>query len=155
MSRYEIVSLLIAVIALVISTVSLHRTRRIAERQLKLQEEQAALSRLQHKVLSREQEENQRADLHVQLVDDGHSRRFVLSNRGHAPARNVEFGFSGSKPVFPEQFNSLFAIKNFRPGEEFSLSALITLNTPSAVEGVFTWEDEFGRQHEHKCKIIL
>jgi hypothetical protein len=155
MSRYEVLSLLVAIVALAISTISLHRTRRLTERQLAFQEEQASLSRLQHKVLAKEQEEKQRADLHVQLVDDGNSRNFVFSNRGPAAARNVNFGFFGHKPVFPSQFSGLFPIATFRAGEEHSLSAVITLETPAILEGIFSWDDEAGRHHEQKCKITV
>jgi len=154
MSRYELLSLLVAAIAIVISLVSLSRTYRLARRQLELQEEQAVLSRLQHKALEEEQEQKRRADVRVSLALAGGTQKFIFENVGLGAARNVEFGFLGAnRPVLAAQFGALFPIQRLRPGEQVSLAAVLTMETPPVFDGIISWDDEFGRRQEQKCKI--
>ena len=51
-STYEMLTLLVSLIAVVIAFVSLYRTHRVVKRQIELAEGQAELTKLQHKLLA-------------------------------------------------------------------------------------------------------
>lgn len=160
MSRYEVLSLLIAVMAAIISLVSLRRTRKTEIRQLELQETQARLASFQHKVLTAEQEAARQADLRVELIRSGRNSQFVFSNLGPAPVMNVNFGFLNSNPrrtplTIPDQFAQVFPIAEFLPGASHKLAAVLTLQTPSVLEGDYTWTDLDGQSRSRRCKVVL
>jgi hypothetical protein len=157
MSLESLLTLLISLLAAVISTVSLHRSRKIAAKQLELQAAQAKLAEFQHKVMTAEQSEMRRADLRVEVQGAGTHRYFIFSNLGPAAARNVSFAFFGGRraPVVAQQFDQVFPIAELRAAESHRLAAAITLDMPSVLEGEFSWTNIDGVNETCRCKIVL
>ncbi len=161
MSRFEFLSLLIALVSAAVAAAALVRTRRTESRLIELQETQAKLAALQHTILAAEQEVNRRADLRAELVRSGpNEHHFVFSNVGASPAKNVSFAFYNLGPrkspvVLPEQFNSIFPISEFLPNQSHRLRAILTLDTPSTFEGELTWFDSDGSTRKRKCPFVL
>lgn len=160
MSQYELLSVLVAIVSVIISTVALRRTRKTETRQLKLQEAQAHFAAFQHKVLTAEHEAGQRADLRIELCKSGRDTYFEFSNVGASSAKNVSFTFCRLGPrktplVFTEQFNQIFPIAEFMPNETHRLRAILSLDTPPVLEGEFTWQDVNGAIRNRKCTLAL
>ena len=159
MSRYELYSLVAAAIAILISVASFALSRNTQKKQLKLQETQAAFAEFQHKLLAAEQQRRKLIDLRVELVGSRSERRFLFSNAGPGVARNVNFAFANpgnwSSPVITSQFQEIFPIKEFRPNQQYSCIAALTLSHPPVFTGVYTWEDEDGTPGQIRCKISL
>lgn len=153
-----LLTLLVSLIAVSISVVSLHRTRKTAARQLELQEAQSKLAEFQHKVLTSQQMAARRADLRVEVVRDRGQPQFEFSNLGPASAKDVvcKFGDTGARrtPVIGEQFDRAFPIKEFMPGSKFRLAAVFTMDTPPVLEGEFSWVNVDGNTESRVCRIV-
>jgi len=103
MSLYETLTLLVLTLTTVVSFVSLVRTRQLGEQQKQLRQKQEELTELQIQLLRREVEDQKRreqgqaqptappADVRVSLEGIGGDTRFVVTNWGYGPARNVDF----------------------------------------------------------------
>ena len=91
MSKFEILSLLISSLAVMISTVSLMRTRKLANEQLELEKVTAELSRLQIERIAEEKSNKSKPKFNVNLTKLGKSYSFYISNTGQGSAYNVNF----------------------------------------------------------------
>jgi hypothetical protein len=159
MSQYELLSLIAAAFALIISVVSLLLSRSTQKKQLKIQETQAAFAKFQHRLLAADVSKRKHAELRAELVGSRSDQRFVFSNAGPGIARNVNFAFANaggwSSPVINAQFNEIFPIKEFRPSQQHSCIAALHFGHPSVFTGVYSWEDEDGESHQTTCKIPM
>lgn len=157
MSRYELLSLLGAVIALLVLSAVLLWRRSSRKRRSKPGAKRAHRAEIQARVPAAEPKERQSTELRVELVGPTSERRFVFSNAGPAIARNVSFAFADaggwSPPVIAAQFREVFPISEFRPNQRISCLAALHLGHPAVFSGVYTWEDEDGVQHETTCRI--
>jgi hypothetical protein len=96
MTLFETLTLLVALLGVVVSAVSLVRTRRLNEQQDRLRVKQGELTDLQLRLLRREVEEQTRratppADVRVSLEGSSRDAKFVMTNWGYGPAHNVDF----------------------------------------------------------------
>ncbi|WP_124705977.1 hypothetical protein [Sulfuriferula multivorans] len=159
MSNFELLSVLIATLAAIISFVSLYRTHRTAEQQIALQKVQSDLANLQHIVLVNELKERQHADLRVTFAEEGQRQLLVFENRGPAPAQDVEFELlvkaGEHNPLIYDVFNSLFPIKVLRPDESVSMLIAANLDTNFPLTGKMSWKNSAGESQEQECQISL
>jgi hypothetical protein len=91
MSNFETLTLLVSVLAVVISTISLVRTRKLAKEQLELERVTAELSRLQIQNLEEDRESKTKPKFNVTLSKLGQSSFFYISNTGEGTAYEVNF----------------------------------------------------------------
>ena len=102
MRLYEVLTLLVALTGAVTGLTSLVRTRRLGEKQLEFQAITAALAKRQLQALERQEDGKNKADICVELVKVGRTDfRFVVSNRGAAPATNVNVKIADDSPDNP------------------------------------------------------
>ena len=157
MSRYELLSLLGAAVALVILAVFLLRRRSTPTKRARHREARSARAQLERRLPEPEREEWKPTELRVELVGSADERRFVFTNAGPGIARNVSFDFADSggwsQPVISAQFRELFPIGEFRPNQQISCIAALHLGHPAVFTGVYSWEDEDGVKHETTCRI--
>ena len=152
-SFYEGLSLLIALLAAVISFISLYRTHRVAARQLELQEAQAALARFQHDVLARKEAERRRADIRIAVVERGRGHRLIVSNIGPGSARDVVFDIvvPDDKESFliESEMKELLPITELPTGHEVSMLVAPTMGSARHFLARIAWIGEDG-EHERK-----
>lgn len=86
MTMYELLTLLASIVAVVISAVSLVRTRKLAAEQLELARVTAELSRLQIKEISEQDALKTKPQLNVAITKIGNSSNFIISNTGQGSA---------------------------------------------------------------------
>ena len=157
LSFYETLTLLVAVVAAIISFVSLYRTTRLAKRQLELQQAQATLAKLQHEILARDEAAKRQADVRIRLVERDRSYRIVVSNRGPGIAKDVifeEFVDDGlESPVIESEKDALFPIPQLLPGEEVSMLASVHLGTALQFSARAIWINEEGSRREQFSQV--
>jgi len=159
MSPYEILTLLVALIGAVTGLTSLMRTRRIAEKQLEFQAITAALAKRQLRVLERQENAESKADVTVELVKVGHTDfRFVLSNRGLAPATDVNFSIaedSADNPLVRNEWERKVPYPKLEPGQSFTLIAALHLGSAMKYATHLTWRDADGSTGSRDTHVAL
>jgi hypothetical protein len=145
MSRYEVLSFLLAVVAIVVSVVSLIRTRKIQEKQLEFQKIAADLSAKQLEIIRREES----ARINVRLEKTGTSYKFVIANEGKAVARDIHFsidGLSGDNPLSPAEYAEKIPIPALHPGSSTTLIAVIHMRSARRYTVRVRWSNPDGSQ---------
>ena len=158
MSRYEILTLLISVLAAVISAYSLFRSYRISQRQTELQQTQADLAAFQHKLLVRDQQAKAKADIRAQLVPGPQSSfKLYVRNVGASVARNVRLEPTNQTGVEDAltrtDISDVFPVSELRSGEEVSLRLFTHLGTRWPLQAIFTWDDESGENQQREMRV--
>src|SRR5688572_7250200 len=130
-------------LAVVVSFVALVRTRRIDQEQQRLQRKQEQLMDLQIQLLKREAEQptqQDTADVRVSLERSGRDYRFVVTNWGLAPARNVDFKLKEqagrSSPLVKGDYDVKLPIRELLPGDRVTFFAALTFGTGTTFEAV-------------------
>jgi hypothetical protein len=158
-STFETVSLLTSVLALVISAVSLFRTRKVAARQLALQEVQTKLAALEHKILVRDVQDRAKADIRVALGRSGNGYKLEVRNVGLASARNLRLrGLNDgdlAQALAGWNADEVFPVPELRPDEVVHVRAMIHLGTKFPIPIVLTWDDESGSDLQREVQIRL
>jgi hypothetical protein len=159
MSVFELLSVLIALLAVIVSFVSLYRTHRSAEQQVALQKVQADLAALQRRLLLKEQSEKQKADVRVSHIQEVQRHSFVFENLGPATAHDVRFALfvpeGQHNPVIESELNATFPIDTLRVGERVSMLVAVNLDTRFPLTGNVSWRSAEGEIQEEPCRITL
>jgi hypothetical protein len=159
LSFYEGLSLLVAFLAVVISFVSFYRTHRVVARQLELQEAQAALAKLQHDVLAKEEAAKRRADIRIAVVERGRGHRLVISNVGHGSARDVAFDvvLPDGKESFliKSEMDELLPITELPPGHDVSMLVAPTMGSARHFLARIVWFSESGALERKNLEVTL
>jgi hypothetical protein len=147
MSKYEILTLVVSILAIIVSAVSLVRTRKIAAQQLDLERITAELSKKQLERIIASEEDALKASVEVGLNSSGNNNELLICNNGKAEAKNVSIKVLGDyDPTVNGDFESKIPIKSLRPGKSVSLIAVSEFGTPSSFEIEVTWENPNGEK---------
>ena len=171
MSLYEVLTLLIALLGALIAAVSLIRTRRVEERQERLRVKQEELTELQIQLLRREVEDQKRrdqghippparpADVRVTLEGSAGHERFVVTNWGYGPARDVDFKLKSregrSSPLVKGDYEEKQPIRELLPGDRVTFLAAITFGTGSTFDAVLKWTNPDGTEQTREMQVSL
>lgn len=149
MTNYEPLTLLLSIIATVISLVSLVRTRRMQEEQLKLERITAELSQRQLDRMTLEAEESKKADVRVTLERNRNDFRFRIRNEGKAKAKDVwvTLDSEGSdNPLVGSEYKNKIPIPFLSPDDEAFLIAAIHIGSSGKYTLSARWINEDGSQ---------
>ena len=159
MTPYEILQVLVVVIAVIIATTSLVRTRRAEEKQLEFQAVTAALAKKQLKALEKEEGAMNKADVTVELVKvDRSDFRFVLSNQGYAPAMNVNFTIikgSPDNPLVPNECKAKLPYPRLEQGQSFTLLAALGMGSAMSYATQISWQNIDGSSGAHDVHVSV
>jgi len=149
MSGYEQLSLLVSVLAIVISTVSLVRTRKLVKEQLELERVTAELSKLQIQSLEEDRVSKTKPKFNVTLSKLGKASFFYISNTGEGSAFDVNFELvdCDDSPLtgdFPEKF----PYPEMKANSRVKLMATMHLNSPIKYQIKLIWKDEAGKYQD-------
>jgi hypothetical protein len=151
MTKYEILTLVVSLLAIIVSAVSLVRTRKIAAQQLELEKITAELSKKQLEEILKSNENALKASVEVELQSSGDNKNLIICNKGRAEAKNVSIKVLGDyDPTTKDDFDSKIPIKSLRPGKRVSLFASGAFGTPSRYDIEVTWDNPNGE----KCTDI-
>jgi hypothetical protein len=188
MTLYENLTLIIAVLGAVISAVSLVRTRRLDDRQNRFQVKQEELTDLQLQLLRREVAQHQAAlpsttqqraalpsttpqpappppvvapaDVRATLERaGGRNHRFVITNWGYGPARNVNFQLrqreGRSSPLVRGDYDEKNPITELQPGDRVTFMAALTFGSGTTFDALLTWQNEDGSEQQRETRVTL
>lgn len=150
MTQFEIASLVIAVVALVISGVSLCRARRVQARQLEFEAITAALAKKQLELLERDERTQEQAYVTAELVRVGNTDyRFVITNQGAAVASDVTFQLdpkSPDNPLVANECRRKLPYPSLQPGQSFTLLAALHLGSAMSYNAQIKWKNPDASQ---------
>lgn len=145
MTLYELLTLLASIVAIVISAVSLVRTRKLAAEQLELEQITAELSRLQIKSIEEQEYLKTKPQLNVAITNLGNSSHFIVSNTGKGSAYkvNLELIDCQDNPLTSE-INHILPYPEMKQNSRFRLLASFHMGSPLKFQVKLTWQDSFG-----------
>jgi len=150
MKPYEIASLLIAIVALVISVVVLIRARKFQAKQLEFEAITAALAKKQLELLGKEEQTQEQAHVTAELVKvDRIDYRFVIMNQGVAIASDVTFEIDPTSPDNPLVANECarkLPYPSLQPGQSFTLIASLHMGSAMSYNTQLKWKNPDGSQ---------
>jgi len=157
MKLYEIGTLLIALLATVISTVSLVRSRRTQEKQLEFEAINAALAKKQLELISREETNQEKARVVAELVKVGKTDfRFVIINQSSVMATNVDFEIdenSPDNPLLQDECQKKLPYPFLQPGQSFTLIAAPYKGSTMNYNTLLSWTNPDGSQDENRVHV--
>ena len=156
MSKYEILSTLLSLLAIFVSTVSLARTRNLAREQLELEKVTAELSRLQIENIEQEKADKTRPKFSVTLSKLGKSYYFYITNTGQGTAYDVNFELVNCEdsPLTGDALKKL-PHPEMRPSSRVKLVAAIHMQSPSKYQAKVTWKDFQHKSHDETYWLTL
>lgn len=146
MTFYETLTIITSIVAVIISTVSLVRTRKIAMEQIELEKITADLSRLQIKQITEQDELKTKPQLNVAITTIGKSTHFVISNTGKGSAYNlnVELIDCPDNPLLSPE--GKLPCPEMKPNSRIKLFAAMHMNSPISYQVKLIWEESSGVQ---------
>lgn len=145
MTNFEIISLCISILAVIISTISLIRTRKIAVEQLELEKITANLSKLQIEGLEKENLKKTKPKFKVNITKLGSSYYFYIHNAGEGNAYDVHFELIDCQDSpLTRELEEKFPYKDMKPGTRVKLVAAFHAQSPRKYEVKLTWKEESG-----------
>lgn len=146
---YELLTILLSSLAAIISVVSLIRTRKIQEEQMRLEKITAELSQRQLERMAQEDKDKKKANLRVTLDHAGADSRFWIRNHGHSKAKDVwiTLASEGSyNPLVAAEYSDKIPISFLSPGGEVSLQAVLLMGDPGKYIMSAHWINEDDSQ---------
>lgn len=159
MTVYEILSALIATVALIISTVSLIRGRTIQAKQLECEAITASLAKKQLELLEKEEQTEDRAHVTAEMVKVGTKNyRFVVMNQGPSVATNVTFEIdpaSPEKPLIGNEIQRKLPFPLLESGQSFTLIADLNMGSAMSYNTNLKWENPDGSKENKKIHLSI
>ena len=148
MTNFEILTVVIACIAALISIYTLTEQRKLQKESNELQKATSALAKKQLEIIVREDEEKSSARLKLDLNKDGNGYKFYITNIGNVDARNVELELLLDKPeqspLMKSDYDSKFPVPKISPGSSISLLAALSMGKPTAFNAKLKWTNPDG-----------
>lgn len=151
MDSAQIITASIAGGGLIVATLSLYRTWRLQRQQMRLQAKQEELIDLQLEALRKQTpppSNGEKADIRVDLQYLGSSAKFVITNWGRVPARNITFNLDlkegRTTPLVDGDYDEKIPIPELAPGLRCGLFAALTFGTGTTFHATWSWENPDG-----------
>ncbi|HVJ37204.1 MAG TPA: hypothetical protein VM687_05305 [Stenotrophomonas sp.] len=164
MSRFEVLTLLIALLAVVPGLIALMRASqqrtRIDELEAAQLRQNRATAELHEKQLELLVTNERKPIAHVKLdlVRDGRTYRFQVTNLGPARATDVSVRFDGdggANPVVEQDYQAKFPAPIIEPGSTIAFLAAIYLDSPSSFNAVVSWTNPDGSRVDETAYVTL
>ena len=148
----------ISIVSIIISFVALIRTISFNSKILMLEEENTKLSRLQRKILEREEEKRYLCKVSAYWYKgENNTDRIAIINSGAVTAYNVNFEFKPkngkSSPEVKNVMEETFPINKLEPENERYFTIGVSMSTGSEWPAKISWETKDGKCIENN--IIL
>jgi hypothetical protein len=150
MSQFEILTLVVSCLAVILSVHTLWEQRKLQREANELQRVTAELAKRQLEQLEEQDAARNRAYLAVDLYKQGNSHRLRVSNVGNVDALNIrlelEVPQNSESPLAKEEYAQKFPVKRLNIGGSVSLLCGIYLDSPPCIEGVLFWSNPDGTE---------
>jgi hypothetical protein len=166
----QTITALIALLAIVVSFVSLRRTSKVQEQQLRLQKKQEELTDLQLEALRKQAQlgasappvsvAQERADVRVDLEKVGRGEfKFFITNWGSVPAHHVTFDLDleagKNSPLVKGDYDEKIPIQELGPGNRVPLWAAITMGMGTSFQARWSWRNPDGTTETRKSLLAI
>jgi hypothetical protein len=149
MDYWNVISTLVAVIAIIISLVSLRRTRLFNDRQLGFLAENDKLIRLQRSQLEQAEEEKTASDVSARVYNAANGKRLLVENVTLKYLEQAEY----STPFIPGELKEKLPFKRIHPGEEHNFILVLHDQTPMSFDMQLDWEANGGLKYTKTTTI--
>jgi hypothetical protein len=159
MTLYEIISSVVAGVAIVISVVSVVRTHKVQAKQLEFEAITAALAKKQLELLEKKEQRREQANLTAELVNVGRTDyRFVITNIGVAVASDVTFEIDPKSPDNPLVANECvrkLPYPSLQSGQSFTLIAALSMESAMSYNTQLKWKNPDGSQGTNNVHLSV
>lgn len=159
MTQYEILSIVLACIAVIVSLVVWMGQRKIQRESNNLRRATSALAKKQLEILLREEQGKNTARLSLNLFRDGKTYRFRIANISDVDAMDVEMDLLVKKPedspIIASEYAEKFPAKKLPPGSSVTLIAALHLGSPSAYNALLKWKNPDGSKAQEETYVAL
>lgn len=149
---FELLSILTACVALVISLVVWHGQRKLQREANELQRATARLSARQLELIEKEEAAAKVAHLDLRLEKQGSGHVLALTNYGPAMAHDIRLTSVGEgvedSLLMPDELEAKFPMARLLPGTRVGLIARVYLGSPSKFLVRVEWRDGTGEKDE-------
>lgn len=153
----EVINPLISLLAVILSVVSLVRSRKNTKKMIELEEVHAQLSRKQLEEYEERERESLKANIGVRLETEGSSGRFVVENSGPAIAKNIHFSLTQDgehNPLVGGDYKEKSPFPILNAGDSYYFLASFPLEVTQMIYGVeLRWHTEDGIQHKKSFSV--
>lgn len=150
MVKFEVISLLISLLAVGVSVTALVRSRKNHIQVMELERVHAELSQKQIDEIEKRKRLAQKADLRCRLEQQGNNYKFIIENTGQAEATNIYFGLDENNehnPLVLSDYQSKTPYPSLAQGEFYSILATIPLKVKQPVYFIsLRWINQDGSQ---------
>lgn len=159
MTPYEILSVVLACIAVIVSLVVWAGQREIQRESNDLQRATSELAKKQLEILLREEQGKNTARLSLDLFRDGKACRFRITNISEVDAMDVEMEFLVNKPenspIISSEYAEKFPAKKMPPGSSIILTAVLHFGRPTAYNALLKWANPDGSKAQEETYVAL
>jgi hypothetical protein len=152
MTHFELLSILTACVALVISLIVWSGQRKLQREANDLQRATAELSRRQLESIEREEAAAKVANLELRLEEQGNGYVLALTNFGPEAAHDVRLISLGEgvedSLLVQDEYEAKFPVARLLPGTRVGLTARVYLGSPSKFLFHLRWRDGTGERSE-------
>lgn len=154
MSEFETITLLISILALVVSMYTFAQQRKLQREANELQRANSELAKRQLGLLKEDQRKGQQAELTLLLGGNQGAHILTVRNTGRAIASNVSIeSVSDFSPLVPQQIESRFPLDILAPGDEVRLAAAIYAESPDNFKLRLRWNDPDGTSRKEAFEL--
>jgi hypothetical protein len=155
----EILTLLVACIAAIISLLTWNGQRKLQREANDLQRATSELAKKQLEILLREDKEKTMARLAFDLVRDEKSFRFRITNISTVDAHDVQMELlldnPRDNPIIKSEYEEKLPAKKLSPGSALTLIAALHLGSPTAFNARLKWRNPDGTVTEDQTYAAL
>ena len=159
MTKFEIISVVLGCLALIVSLTVWFGQRRMQLEANNLQRATSELAKKHLEILLREEKGMNTARLSLDFFKDGKTYRFRVTNISDVDARDVELKLLLNKPehspLIASDYNSKFPVSRLQPGCSVTLIAAIHLGSPTAYNAIISWVNPDGNKIEEETYAAL
>ncbi|HAU1023885.1 TPA: hypothetical protein JL724_001153 [Legionella pneumophila] len=159
MTNYELISILASVIACVISLNNWFGQRKLQQESNDLQRATSELAKKQLEIILREEKDADKSHIALDLIRDGNTYRFRITNVSNVVAKNVnlELILNNQKdnPIPQGEYVDKLPIKMLPPGGSVTLIAALNFSTPTSYNALLRWTNPNGDIIEEETFVSL
>ncbi|MCE3045369.1 hypothetical protein [Legionella sp. 16cNR16C] len=159
MTIYEMLSVVIASVAIIISVGVWISQRKLQRESNELQKSTSELSKKQLEMLAREEINAQRAFLTLDLIENNSCYKFRIMNISSVDALDIEIELlidnPDNNPIPLSEYREKLPWKKLSPGQTFSLIAALHLGSPSSYKTLLRWKNPDGTKIEEERYLSL
>lgn len=159
MTQYEILSITIACIAVIVSLAVWVGQRKIQRESNDLQRATSELAKKQLEILLREEQGKNTARLSLDLFRDGKTYRFRITNISEVDAIDVELELLVKKPedspLIASEYAEKFPAMKISPHSSITLIAALHFGSPTAYNALLKWTNPDGSKAQEETYVAL